>query len=185
MRSFITVLALLIAGSLPVAIAQTPPRSAQVTPSSLPAPVLHVVPERYVTPSLPAEEMDSLATWTAADGALWVIATAKSTHRLLVFNGATGALLHEVGVKGTLPGQFNRPNGIAVAGNHLFVVERDNHRKIILGSGGEMIRDIRHSAQRELRKLLQRPVRLELHVVVEEAWRDRPDKLDRFQGSEG
>ena len=65
------------------------------------------------------------------------------------------------------------------------IVERDNHRKIILGSGGEMIRDIRHSAQRELRKLLQRPVRLELHVVVEEAWRDRPDKLDRFLGSEG
>jgi GTP-binding protein Era len=49
------------------------------------------------------------------------------------------------------------------------VVERSGHRKILLGSGGEMIRDIRQSAQRELKKLLQRPVRLALHIKVEEA----------------
>ena len=61
------------------------------------------------------------------------------------------------------------------------LVERSNHRKILLGSGGEMIRDIRQSAQRELRKLLQRPVRLELHVKVQEDWRNRPDQLDRLQ----
>ncbi len=60
------------------------------------------------------------------------------------------------------------------------LVERSNHRKILLGSGGEMIRDIRQSAQRELRKLLQRPVRLELHVKVQEDWRNRPDQLDRL-----
>ena len=61
------------------------------------------------------------------------------------------------------------------------VVERAGHRKILLGSGGEMIRDIRQSAQRELKKLLQRPVRLALHIRVEEGWRDRADKLDKFQ----
>jgi GTPase len=60
------------------------------------------------------------------------------------------------------------------------LVERANHRKILLGSGGEMIRDIRQSAQRELKKLLQRPVRLELHVKVQEDWRNRPDQLDRL-----
>jgi len=61
------------------------------------------------------------------------------------------------------------------------VVERSGHRKILLGSGGEMIRDIRQSAQRELKKLLQRPVRLALHIKVEEGWRDRPEQLDKFQ----
>jgi GTP-binding protein Era len=61
------------------------------------------------------------------------------------------------------------------------VVERAGHRKILLGSGGEMIRDIRQSAQRELKKMLQRPVRLALHIKVEEGWRDRADKLDKFQ----
>lgn len=60
------------------------------------------------------------------------------------------------------------------------LVERSNHRKILLGSGGEMIRDIRQSAQRELKKLLQRPVRLELHVKVQEDWRNQPDQLDRL-----
>lgn len=60
-------------------------------------------------------------------------------------------------------------------------VERPAHRKIVLGNQGEMIRDIRQSAQRELKKLLQRPVRLELFVKVEEGWRDRPDQLDKLE----
>lgn len=62
----------------------------------------------------------------------------------------------------------------------LILVDRANHRKILLGAGGEMIRDIRQSAQRELKKLLQRPVRLELFVRVDEGWRDKADKLDRL-----
>ncbi len=61
------------------------------------------------------------------------------------------------------------------------IVEKPSHRKILLGSGGEMIKDIRQSAQRELKKLLQRPVRLELFIKVEAEWRDRPDQLDRLK----
>lgn len=70
------------------------------------------------------------------------------------------------------------PTGVFIAAQIL--VDRDGHRKIILGSGGEMIKDIRQSAQRELKKLLQRPVRLELFVKVDEGWRDRPERLDRL-----
>jgi GTP-binding protein Era len=70
------------------------------------------------------------------------------------------------------------PEGVFIAAQIL--VDRDGHRKIILGSGGEMIKDIRQSAQRELKKLLQRPVRLELFVKVDEGWRDRPERLDRL-----
>jgi len=70
------------------------------------------------------------------------------------------------------------PEGVLIAAQIL--VDRDGHRKILLGSGGEMIKYIRQSAQRELRKLLQRPVRLELFVKVDEGWRDRPDRLDRL-----
>ncbi len=71
------------------------------------------------------------------------------------------------------------PEGVYIQAQIL--VERSGHRKILLGAGGAMIRDIRQSAQRELKKLLQRPVRLELHVRVEEGWRDRPEQLDRLQ----
>jgi len=80
-------------------------------------------------------------------------------------------------------GQDDFPEDLDPGGVYLEVeilVERSSHRKILLGSGGEMIRDIRTSAQRELKMLLQRPVRLDLHIKVEEGWRDRPDKLDRL-----
>lgn len=70
-------------------------------------------------------------------------------------------------------------DGVFIAA--LILVEKDNHRRILLGRAGEMIRDIRQSAQRELKKLLDRPVRLELFVKVDEGWRDRPDRLDRLQ----
>jgi GTPase len=71
------------------------------------------------------------------------------------------------------------PGGVLITAEIL--VERDGHRKILLGSGGEMIKDIRVSAQREIKRMLQRPVRLETFVKVEEGWRDRPEKLDRLQ----
>ncbi|HWQ09562.1 MAG TPA: GTPase Era, partial [Holophaga sp.] len=81
-------------------------------------------------------------------------------------------------------GQEDYPEDMEEGGTFIaaqILVERANHRKILLGRGGEMIRDIRQSAQRELKKLLQRPVRLELRVKVQEEWRNRPDQLDRLQ----
>ena len=81
-------------------------------------------------------------------------------------------------------GQEGFPEDLQAGGTFIaaqILVERANHRKILLGSGGEMIRDIRQSAQRELKKLLQRPVRLELHVKVQEDWRNQPEQLDRLQ----
>ncbi len=81
-------------------------------------------------------------------------------------------------------GQADFPEDLQEGGTFIqaqILVERANHRKILLGSGGEMIRDIRQSAQRELKKLLQRPVRLELHVKVQEDWRNQSDQLDRLK----
>mgnify|MGYP006313220253 FL=1 len=87
-----------------------------------------VVAEAYVSPEAPSEEFDSLATWRHPDGSTWLIATAKSSHRLVVFDADTGTRLREIGSKGREPGQFFRPNGIAVLGDRLFVAERDNRR---------------------------------------------------------
>src|SRR3546814_2647723 len=44
----------------------------------------------------------------------------------------TGERLRSVGGKGDRPGEFLRPNGIAIYGNHVFVAERDNHRVQVL-----------------------------------------------------
>lgn len=93
-----------------------------------PRPAPKLVTETYVSPEAPSEEFDSLATWRHPDGATWLIATAKSSHRLVIFDADTGERLREIGGKGTAPGEFIRPNGIAVLGNRLFVAERDNHR---------------------------------------------------------
>lgn len=107
----------------------TPPSAAPATARATP---VVTVAERYVSPEQPVEELDSLATWPAPDGSTWLIATAKSTHRLVVFDADTGVRLRDVGAEGTAAGQFDRPNGIAVHGDRVFVVERDNRRVQVL-----------------------------------------------------
>jgi len=96
------------------------------------APQVQRVAEAWGSAETPAEELDSLASWPTDDGHTWLIATGKSSHRLVVYDGDTGAQLRTVGSEGTALGQFKRPNGIAVYGDHLFVVERDNHRVQVL-----------------------------------------------------
>lgn len=87
-----------------------------------------VISEVFVTPSTPADNLDSPASWRAPDGRRWLIATAKGTHQLAVFDGDSGERLRKVGGKGAALGELNRPNGVAVIDDLLLVVERDNHR---------------------------------------------------------
>lgn len=117
-------------GLLLAGCAATPNHHNPATSRAQSAPI--EVRERYVSPEFKGEELDSLASWNAPDNHTWLIASGKSTHRLSVFDADTGALLRTVGAKGDGPGQFNRPNGLAVAGDLLFVVERDNHRVQVL-----------------------------------------------------
>ena len=56
-------------------------------------------------------------------------------------------------------------------------VEKKTQRKIILGSKGQMIQKIAQSSRRSLKKLLEKPVQLELYVKVEEKWRDKENIL--------
>ena len=97
--------------------------------SRSPLPAAREIPGAWISAPSPGDELDSLATWANAPGATpWVIASAKSSHRLVVFDGDSGRRLRSVGQRGDQPGQFNRPNGVAVSDNLLLVVERDNHR---------------------------------------------------------
>lgn len=90
------------------------------------------VAEAFLGPMTPENNIDSPASWKAPDGKTWLIATAKATDRLVVYDGSTGAHLRDVGSTGTQPGQFDRPNGIAVTDDLLWIVERDNHRVQVL-----------------------------------------------------
>jgi len=86
------------------------------------------VPERFVTLEQPGDELDSLATWPTEDGAVWLVATAKSAHQLVLFDADSGELLRRIGRRGGADGEFLRPNGVFVHGDLLLVSERDNHR---------------------------------------------------------
>lgn len=87
-----------------------------------------VVGEAFVTVATPEDNIDSPASWLQ-DGRLMLVATAKESDRLVVYDGRTGERLREVGGPGDGPGQLRRPNGVAtVDDRYAFVVERDNHR---------------------------------------------------------
>ena len=118
-------LALLLA-----ACAGTPLREPPARVAATPAP--HLVAEAWVSEDMRGEELDSIATWMDADGRTLLVASGKSTHRLALFDGDTGQALRTVGTRGRAPGQFARPNGLAVSGDLLFVVERDAPRVQLL-----------------------------------------------------
>ncbi|MDR7191607.1 phytase [Luteimonas terrae] len=109
--------------------APTRPTAPASPPSSVSAAVDRpVVGEAWRSSAHADDELDSLATWPTPEGGTWLIATAKRSHQLRVFDADTGAMLRTVGARGAMPGKFDRPNGIAVHGDLVFVVERDNHR---------------------------------------------------------
>ncbi len=55
-------------------------------------------------------------------------------------------------------------------------VARDGQKAIVLGKGGQMIKQISSEARRELADMLERPVHLFLFVKVREAWQDDPER---------
>lgn len=56
-------------------------------------------------------------------------------------------------------------------------VERDSQKAIVIGKGGEKIKQIGIEARRDLEAFLGRKVFLELHVKVKKGWRDDDETL--------
>ncbi|MBP6797520.1 MAG: phytase [Luteimonas sp.] len=87
-----------------------------------------VVAEAFLTAATPEDNIDSPASWMQ-DGRRMLVATAKATDFLVVYDGDTGERLRTVGGPGAGSGQLRRPNGVAtIDDRYLFVVERDNRR---------------------------------------------------------
>jgi len=63
-----------------------------------------------------------------------------------------------------------RPSKGDVVINATIVVERDSQKAIVLGHGGEVIREIGKAAREEASKLLGRPAHLKLFVKVQRDW---------------
>jgi GTPase len=63
-------------------------------------------------------------------------------------------------------------------------VERESQKPIIIGRGGQMLKEVGTIARRDIEKLLGRHVRLHLFVRVQEQWRNDPHILDELGISE-
>jgi GTP-binding protein Era len=62
-------------------------------------------------------------------------------------------------------------------------VEREGQKRILIGQGGSMLKQIGTEARLEIEKLLERKVFLEMFVRVTEDWRERAqflNELDRL-----
>ena len=61
-------------------------------------------------------------------------------------------------------------------------VERENHRVIILGHHGQVIKEIGTEARREIESILNSRVFLDLKIKVRHRWRDSAEVLDLIEG---
>lgn len=72
-----------------------------------------------------------------------------------------------------------RENGVTYIAATIYV-ERDTHKRIIIGSKGAQLKEIGAAARREIQRLLDGPVFLELWVKVEPKWRRDEKALQRL-----
>ena len=56
-------------------------------------------------------------------------------------------------------------------------VERDSQKKIIIGKNGDMIKSIKQKSIKDIKKLLNTKIHLDLWVKVKKDWKDRPNDL--------
>lgn len=59
-------------------------------------------------------------------------------------------------------------------------VEREAHKRIVIGKGGQMLKAIGTSAREEIAKLLEKQVYLELHVKTRKNWRSDVREVQRL-----
>lgn len=73
-----------------------------------------------------------------------------------------------------------RPNGKLMDIEASIVCERDSHKRIIIGKGGQMLKKIGTNARFEIERLLEMKVNLNLWVKVRKDWRDSDLLLKNF-----
>ncbi len=64
--------------------------------------------------------------------------------------------------------------------NATIICDKDAHKKIIIGTGGQMIKNIGTGARISIEKFLDQKVNLKLNVVVKNNWRNEKSMLANF-----
>lgn len=60
------------------------------------------------------------------------------------------------------------------------IVERENHKAIIIGENGQKLKKIGTEARREIEQLVKKPVYLSLYVKVKEKWTKKSDFISQL-----
>ena len=60
------------------------------------------------------------------------------------------------------------------------LVERESQKPIVIGRGGEMIKEIGTVARKEMQEFFRGSVYLDLRVAVRDEWREDPRMLDQL-----
>jgi GTP-binding protein Era len=84
---------------------------------------------------------------------------------------------HSIGVK--IDEYTERSDQLAYVLATLYL-ERENHKGIVIGKGGEMLKKIGSTARKEIEAMSGRKVFLELKVKVNKNWRDNPEVLSQL-----
>ena len=63
----------------------------------------------------------------------------------------------------------------------IIYLERENHKKIVLGKNGSMIKAIGSQSRKRIEEFLNQKVFLDLQVKVKEKWRDDPSFLQKLE----
>jgi len=76
--------------------------------------------------------------------------------------------------------QFKERSNDTVYIHATIYLERENHKKILIGAKGAQLRQIGEAARKEIEAMVEKKVFLELWVKVEPKWRRKANSLKRF-----
>ncbi|MBU5472661.1 GTPase Era [Roseburia sp. MSJ-14] len=100
----------------------------------------------------------------------------------LIREKALHALSEEIphGIAVTIERMKERENGKLIDIDATIICERDSHKGIIVGKGGNMLKKIGTNARYEIERLLDSKVNLKLWVKVKKDWRDSDFLIKNF-----
>lgn len=93
--------------------------------------------------------------------------------------GQTSTRYRDASVPGAESGSGSAPAGKTFIRATLYV-ERDSQKRIVIGKRGSLLKRIGEAARREIERLLEGPVYLDVWVKVEKDWRKDPQSLKRL-----
>jgi GTPase len=97
--------------------------------------------------------------------------------REAILEGVSDELPHSIAV--TVDEMNEREDGLLNIFANLWL-ERNSQKGIIIGRGGQKLKEIGQAARQEIEALLGRRVYLAIHVKVSKDWQRDPKKIDRL-----